>query len=304
MKQLKYFSVLILMGFLMGCGSQGPTKTTPTPRPDSEYDGKNKADEDRRSVLDGSRKRYTGPKCEGDSKCEEYCKDIYNRRSVREDCLELARTQVDKLWDIYEIFENPKADDLKSIDAEDFDTFVEIDLRPVDTLIGKFSSSEAKRVLTWIGEESDIAEVFQDEDDDFQLLKALLKEVNTDDQEALSKNIDGGESFIEIALAGEGSALDWIHSFISEECDDDNDGEEKCILQDWYCDVGLNKDSWDDLLGYETFEEIVDEILEEYQAKTTSEQPSWWDLDEEVEARELETDQVRQKLCKLEIEKR
>ena len=199
-------------------------------RPDSEYDGKNKEDEDRRSVLDGSRKRYTGPKCEGDSKCEEYCKDIYNRRSVREDCLELARAQVEKLWDIYEIFENPKEDDLRSIDAEDFDTFVEIDLRPVDTLIGKFSSSEAKRVLAWIGEESDIAEVFQDEDDDFRLLKELLKGVNTDEQEALSKNIDGGDSFIEIALAGEGSALDWIHSFISEECDDDNPMKRKSVF--------------------------------------------------------------------------
>ena len=52
------------------------------------------------------------------------------------------------------------------------------------------------------------------------------------------------------------------------------------------------------------FEQVVDEILEEYRAVNSNDQPSWWDLDEEVEARELETDQVRQKLCKLDIEKR
>ena len=302
MKQLKYFSVLILTGFLIDCGTPGGGTVPPPKRPDKYYDDKNKEDENRGSVLDRSRKRYSGPKCEGNSKCEEYCKDIYNRRSVREDCLELARDQVEKLWDIYEIFESPKEDELRSIDPDDFETFVEIDLRPLDTLIGKFNSSEAKRVLTWIGEESDIAEVFQDEDDDFELFKELLEGVNTNKKSALSKNIEGGDSFMEIALSNEGPALDWIHSFFSEECDSDSD-EEVCILKEWYCEVDLNDDSWDELLGYEDFEQIIDDILEEYKATTTNQQPSWWDLDEELEARDLEVDQLED-LCDLALSER
>ena len=290
MKGFKYISWLLVMGFLVGCGSQAPKPNLAKPKPDDYYDQKNREDENRRSSLDRARKRYTGPKCEGDSQCEEYCKDIYNRRSVREDCLELARAQVDKLWEIYEIFENPKNDDLEIIDPDDFKVFVEIDLRPLDVLIGKFSGSEAKRVLAWIAEESDISEVFQDEDDEYRLLEELLREIDTDQKQALSKNLSGGDSFIEIALADEGSALDWIHNFISEECDSSSK-EEVCILQDWYCHLELKDDQWDNLVGYENFALIIDDILEDYQvdgATTSDPDPDWWKLDEEIEARDLD----------------
>ena len=259
--------------------------------------------------MDQARKRYTGPKCEGDSKCEDYCKDIYNRRSVREDCLELARAQVDKLWDIYEIFENPKDDDLVSIDPDDFKVFVEIDLRPLDVLIGKFSSSESKRVLAWIAEESDITEVFQDEDDEYRLLEELLREINTNKKQALSKNLSGGDSFIEIAISENEVALEWVHNFFNEECESRSD-DEVCIFQDWYCQLDLKDDQWDELVGSDDFAQIIDDILEDFQvdgATTSDPDPEWWDLDEEIEARDLDItgeDNELEELCDKTIVKR
>ena len=281
--------MLILTSFLTACISGNPQGLLTPSRDDNYYDQRNSEDRDRSSALDRSRRRYSGSACENDRECEDMCKDIYNRRSVREDCLTLALEQVEKLWEIYEIFENPKEDDLENIDPDDFEIFVEIDLRPLDTLIGKFGTSDAKKVLTWMLEEPDIVEIFQDEDDDFDLLKELLKALNSTSgsqqyQQALAKNIDGGDSFIEIAASDEGAALDWIHGFFSEQCDSDSKGEEVCIFKDWYCAVSLNNDSWDSLVGYEDFAEIVDEILSEY---TVDSPPPWWT--EDTEARDLST---------------
>ena len=287
-KYIKYFSLLLLAGLLMDCGS--PTPTTPAlspPKGDDYYEERNRDDKDRGSVLDRAKKRYSGPKCEGDDDCEEYCKDIYNRRSVREDCLELAQAQVEKLWEIYEIFESPKEDDLEGIDPEDFEIFVEIDNRPLDTLINKLSSSETKRVLAWVAQDEGIAEIFQDEDDEYDLLKELLGSGDTEQQSTLKKNIEGGDSFMQIAINDNEIALDWIHSFFSEDCEGNH--EEVCILKRWYCEVIEDEDDWDRLIGYEDFEGIVNEVLENYTSNPTTDRTnssgdlSWWEDDTEAD---------------------
>ena len=283
-------AMLMLTG-LTSCIVSNPQGLLAPSRDDSQYDQSNREDRNRNSVLNRARERYSGSACERDRECEDLCKDIYNRRTVRKDCLALPVSQVEKLWEIYDIFRNPREDDLEIIDPEDFEIFVEIDLQPLDTLIRKFGTSEAKRVLAWIAEEPDIVEIFQDEDDDFDLLKELLKSLNSNAgaqqyQQALSKTIDR-ESFIEIAISDNGLALDWIHGFFSRQCDGDNSKrEEICIFQDWYCETELNDDSWDSLKGYDDFSEIIDEILDEYTV-TDADIPNWWT--EETEARDLRT---------------
>ena len=278
-------AMLMLTG-LTSCIVSNPQGLLAPSRDNSQYDQSNREDRNRSSVLNRARGRYSGSACERDRECEDFCKDIYNRRSVREDCLALPLSQVEKLWEIYEIFRNPKEDDLEIIDPEDFEIFVEIDLQPLDTLIGKFGTSEAKRVLAWIAGEPDIVEIFQDEDDDFDLLKELLKSLNSNAgaqqyQQALSKTIDR-DSFIEIAISDNGPALDWIHGFFSKQCDGSDQREEICIFKEWYCDVGLNEDSWDSLTRYEDFVEIVDEILDEYTV-TDAAPPDWWTDETEAE---------------------
>ena len=313
------FGLVFCLGslFLSACFPPPPAPggnvlTTP-PRGDDYYDRKNRDDKDRGSVLDRSKKRYSGPKCEGDDDCEDICKDIYSRRSVRDDCLELAAEQVEKLWEIYEIFENPREDDLEDIDPEDLETFVEIDLRPLDTLIGKLTSSEAKRVLVWIAVEPDVTEVFKDEDDDYDLLKELLQALGGTQQQALGKSIEDGNNFVELISEEDFNeiALEWVHGFLYKECDNDSKGEEVCVLQDWYCEFDLSDDSWDALVGYEDFEDMVDEILDDYTtASATSEHHglTWWVIDDDdIDANNLNivgsgSNQLEE-LCDLTLEK-
>ena len=296
---------ILLTGFLLGCFGSTPTSDGNTggntlrtaPKSDDYYERSNRKDADRREEIN-RRKRYSGPKCEGDEDCEEICKDIYNRRSVREDCIELSAEQVDKLDEIYEAFENPSDDDLEEIDPEDFELFVEIDLRPLDTLIGKLSSSEAKRVLAWIADDEAIAEVFQEEDDDYDLLKELLDALGGTLQDALGKTVADGDSFMEIIIDNNELALEWVHNYFAERCEGND--EEKCIFDVWYCEVMDDDDAWDSLIGgYEEFEEIVDEILDDYTTTTAtapdadpayhSTDAKWWlQDDDEVEANDLE----------------
>ena len=299
LKGLKYIGFLILVGFLVIQCSSSPSTTDQGKKDvkdDTDYDRSNEEDKNREKALKAARDKYKGrPKCEGDEGCEEICKDIYNRRSVREDCIELAAEQVDKLEEIYETFENPSDDDLASIDSVDFETFVEIDLRPLETLVGKLSASEAKKVLTWIADDPDIAEIFQDEDDEYDLLKKLLDPLHNDVEQALNKTIGDGDSFMEKIIDNNETALDWVHNYFAEECSND-DHEEVCIFNEWYCQVGLNDDYWDNLLDSEDVEQIVDDLLDGYTISSGA--PTCWTeaVADEDDADDLTAECV-EKLC-------
>ena len=270
-----------------------------TGKPDSYYDRRNEADQDRVSVLARSRERYTGPKCEESKECVNLC-NIY-RYSVRENCTNLPQAQVEKIWDIYKAFENPTYDKLNKIDSEDFQVFVKLDTldtHPLENLISKFNFLSARIVLIWVADDSDIAETFKNADkEEFDLLKGLLEPLKTTEhpsyQGALGRTIAEGESFIDMAILHEGPAMDWIHGFFEDECYSDY-GWELCVLKNWYCQVKLNDYDWDDLFGYEYFTYIVDDIL----GYPISSPPFWW-MDD-MEALELTISQLKS-LCNLEL---
>ena len=244
---------------------------------DDYYDRRNEENRRRNSILNRSRDRYSGEDCEDDDDCEDICRKIYRRPTVRDECLELPVDQVEQLEEIYEALEHPRSsNDLEDIDSDDFETFVSIDLKPLDTLIGRLKSTEGKKVLTWIAESSDIAEIFMDVDNEYDLLEKLLNSLDeTTDQKALEETIDGGKSFMELAIADKGAALDWVHNFIVHKCDSE-DHEEVCVFQTWYCETISSSDerSWRDLVGYENFQGVANEILSEY--TISGGRPSWW----------------------------
>ena len=250
------------------------------------YSDRNRRDQDRDSVLARSRERYAGsPKCEESKACVNFC-NIYHR-SVREDCTNLHLAQVKKFRDIYKAFENFIEDSFNAINPVDFQVFVKLDIRPLEGLIRKFNAVQVQRVLAWIVDNESIAEVFLDEDDDFDLLKELLEKLHTDKKTALSKPLYAGDSLMELAIYNGGPAMDWIHGFFGEECDS-NFGWELCILKNWYCQVKLNDDSWDELVEYGDFEDIVSYILLDY---PVSSPPAWWT--EDTEALDLTVGQLK-----------
>ena len=257
-----------------------------------------------------SSNRYSGRDCGENEDCEDICRRIYRRSTVKNKCLDLPEDQVEQLEYVYDTLKTPRLEDLTEIDSEDFDVFVRTDIQTLNTLIGQFNTTEGKEVLAWIADNSDIAEVFMNVDGDYNLLERLLNALDDDtDQEALDKTINDGKSFMELAIDNGGVALDWVHNFIVNKCDNQDPSEEVCVFKEWYCETikASDEQSWSSLVKYERFESIANEILSEY--TTTYEaggdpddktgrldRVDWW-TDEVNEVRELREERQLAELC-------
>ena len=197
----------------------------------------------------------------------------------------MAIAQVEVLEEIDKIFENPTSKKLDTIDQSDFETYVNIDVAPFDKRITRFNAIESKVFLTWILENSDVAEHFRNVDNEYKLLEEILDELNSNIAIALTRTITGTDSLIEIAIKDGKETLEWIHNYFGQECNDDED-QEVCMFQEWYCKFNLTDEAWDDLIGSENFEPVIKEILTDYKCSSCSsvedEKPGgttidWWD---------------------------
>ena len=112
-------------------------KITTEPQQMTTEESDQTLEEDLSLTLALSGEPYTGPECWWFSDCEKICREIYNRRSVTDDCLDLHPDQVKELNKIYKTLDNPFVPDLKKIASRHFEAFVEIDYRPLKKLIKK-----------------------------------------------------------------------------------------------------------------------------------------------------------------------
>ena len=211
--------------------------------------------------------------CAEDEDCEEMCDDIFKRRADKEKCLEtLPIRQVELLKEIHEILSEPSEDDLESINLDDLQVLLDISVEPAETLAGKMNATEAKKVLTWLAKSDEAVEVVKKKDKEFKVFKALLGKLNSNVNTALGAPISKGDNFIEVAVdESNDKALDWVHSLFEEDCDDASNYN-KCIFKDHYCHLDLKDDAEEYYLGHESFEGILEEVLEN--ARPTG--VSWW----------------------------
>ena len=147
-------------------------------RTENEYEIKKTQDEDRDEVIKRTARTITGDKekCEDKAKshdCYEYCDDMFRANRDEDDCEELTVAQISAMWDLYELLEDPDAEE--DIDPESFDLYVNISIRSLDDLIGKYNSRDAKEFLIWLIENEEIAKIFKKEDDEHKSFEALLK---------------------------------------------------------------------------------------------------------------------------------
>ena len=313
-------SALSLTAFLtISCGTPPPPPDPGSQRDDDYYDDLNERNkEERDKTLDKARKRYTGPKCETDDDCKKVCRSLY-RSTVREDCLSLTIANVEVLEDIHNMFKNPKEKDLDELDADDFDTYVSIDVKPFDKRVNAFSATEAKRVLAWLTEDDKARDHFRGADDEFDLFEDMLKKISGSGNNlvnALRRSVSGANSLADIATKeGNEGVLAWLHEFFegstgTAKCGDKTD-QEVCVLKEWYCNLGLNKEEWDDVAAFEPYETLVGEILSDYTTKTGSSSAdnestrktkvSWWtndieeigDLNNNSDVRDLCPDAIK-----------
>ena len=289
---LKSIALALLFVSFSNCGqTPGNLQQNPLDRP---YDQLKDRDENRRSVLDESRKRYSGSTCEEEDDrshdCVDQCRDIYSRRSDRDDCEELPIAQIEMLAELHELLEDPDDDDLRDIDLADLEVYLNVSIAGFDSLINRYSSREAKEVLFWIAENEDISNLFSDEDDEFKALEALFKEVtggfsaSSETHQPFIERIDGSDRLMEIVIdAGNESAIEWFHSYITETaegCSGKND-EISGTCFEVFCKIGkgIDDDIRESWLSFEDFEEYIDDIVQAGVNGRASPGSTEWDTD-------------------------
>ena len=277
MNYLKSIGSILVFSFLTGCF--GPPQANNNPRQvvnrdDAYYDRRRETDPDRRAVLDRTRTKYSGRACEDedrDHECKEQCRDIYSRRGDRDDCEELPVAQIDRLEKLHDLLEDPDKDDLEDdVDHDDVDVYLNVSIAPLDRHIGRYSSREAKEFLLWMIDNPDIAKVFEKEDDDYEALDTLLKRVEgfsgNDHHVPFIEKVDGSDRLMEVAIAsGNEEVIEWFQEYIHQhnsDCDDDETSS-NCFAV--YCKIGdgIDDDSADDWLSFETFEDYINDIIDE-----------------------------------------
>ena len=244
-------------------------------RTDTDYEIKKAEDEDRDDVIEQTAKTISGDteKCEDKDKkhkCYEYCDDMFRSNRDEEDCEELTVAQVEAMWELYELLEDPDADELEDINSEVFDLYLNISIKSLDDLIGKYSRSDAKEFLIWLINNEKIAKIFRKEDDNHKSLEALLKKFSGsytssghDISQPFLKKLDR-DKLIEEAMGSE-LILEWFQDYINEKnnaCKSDTETR-GCFAV--YCKIGegMDDDERDDWLDSGDFESYIEDIIEE-----------------------------------------
>ena len=238
-------------------------------RGEDEYESRRRDDRDRDSVLDRARERYSNrERCSSSRECKQICDDIYDRRRDKEDCESLPIPQIEALSEIYKAVKSPDYDDLIEIGRDDFDVLINISIKPLDKLIRKYSRQEAKETLRWIASESDIAEVFKKEDDEYSSLDDLFKKISPSSGGlvgALKATVYSGRSFLSLAVEESNEEAGELIHYLMEskgpsEC---KAGISKAACLRAYCEIGkkMYRDTGEDLPDFDYFESYLEGII-------------------------------------------
>ena len=284
------------------------TKTTETKQIehslqlDIDYEQRRPPDLDRSSILDQSRRRYSGSTCEEEDdrkhECVDQCRYIYSRRSDRNDCEELPIAQIAVLAEIHELLEDPDDDELASINLADLEVYLNVSIAGFDSRVSKYSKSESKEVLLWIAENKEIARLFSDEDYDFKALETLFKEVigsfssSSETHKPFITKIDGNDKLIEVVIgSGNESALEWFFNYITEKAEGCSGDSDEVSLECFtvFCKIGKEMDeeireSW---LSFEDFEDYINDIVRTGINGNANPGPHQWDTDNIQDANDV-----------------
>ena len=197
--------------------------------------------------------------CEESARCENDCDDMFSGRAEKT-CLKLPTRLV---YDFTELLDFTEDGDIDEIDSEVLECLLDIDDKEFIDAIKDMSGNQAEEFLAGIADDEDLANVFQDEDDNSDILRALLKEATGKNniEAQLREDIDDGKTFLQLAAEGAEEAWDWLEDYV----EDEHPNRDTIVT---YCDVIVNggskrmRDSdLDDLLDTDAFkDEYEDEV--------------------------------------------
>ena len=215
--------------------------------------------------------------CEGIEDCEDICDDIFNRRREKQDCYELPEELVLNFEKLIDLAEDG---DIEDIDAGVLECLLDIDDREFTNAVKKMSRRESRDFLATVADNDVLAEILEEEDDEFNILKQILSKAagSSDLQNMLQKEIDDGKTIVWLFGEGNEFSWKWLDGYVDEECDDRNSSS---------CPSGENIGAYCTALLKMTDRELEDflhdagEFAEEYQEDIEDE-----DFEYEVDADE------------------
>lgn len=278
----------ILISLITGCFvAQSPPIYLPI---DSSSEAENRERNPRRYNSRG-----TG-ECDRDRRCEEICNDLFHSFNHRAKCEELSITDVERMEEVFRVLEDPDTDDLRALDLEDLERLLNISLNPLETAIGRMTQTEKNKFLVWMALDVEATDLLEAKEVNFEILKELFGTIKGVIVNDLNSNIGGGDTFIELALETENEvALEWIHDFFGNICNRESN-EQRCIFEDFYCELSLNGDAEEEYFDYEFFEDLLNEILVKERKTTGSitgcssliSPDCWWQPDGDTDAGDLD----------------
>ena len=261
--------------------------TVPTPEPDTvrtpkEYKERGDNDEDKDDVLRRARQRYSGDICEDldrrdteKKKCEKICKEIYDNSKERDECERQYVNLIEDLEEVYDALEDGDEDDFKGINAELFDTYLNIGISGLDDIIRDYNNSEAKDFILWLIDYDEISHIFIKEDKNHKTLLTLFKALDDGYTESVARSAKTGDIFteridspydlMELAInTGSEEIMDWFLSYINDINTDCKADTESVACFTVYCKIGKDLDDddrneWVD--DFEVFEEYLNDIV-------------------------------------------
>ncbi len=272
MNYVKLITLVLLSIFLANCSSSPPVQTkTVSPV------GKPQAAREAQEAITQSKKKYTGPTCEEEDDrkhdCVDQCRDIYTSSKDRKECEDLPISQIAKLKELYDDLEDPDYDDLNDIDNEDLETYLKISNTGFEKLIAKYQKSEVKDVFLWIAENSEVAKIIKDTEDDYGVLKKLLAKFPaittspTAHEPFLEKITSGSPNKLMEVVVDQGNeeAAEWLQDYIMEKVSVCNLYDTGINCFNVFCRMGngMDKDIREEWINIKSFNGYIDDIIDE-----------------------------------------
>ena len=213
--------------------------------------------------------------CDRDIRCVRICEGIFKSQLAVEKCVALDIADVEQMEETVRTLEDPEWTKLEALDLNVLSVLLKISLNPMATAIGRMTKTEKKRFMEWLVIKPDMAKTLEDAETNFEILRELIGSSKQTILYDLSVTISGGENFLTLAMEEKNDlVLNWIHGLFEYACDKESQTE-KCILQNFYCQLSLDSDEEEELFDYNFFENTLNEVL--VSAKPTLlHEDHWW----------------------------
>ena len=213
-----------------------------------------KAHSDQQQIFTLSNQVYSGSqKCPFDSQCMDLCHKIYSLENSLRKCKKLKAQQVYQIEKLYSALLEKDLSHLESVNVFDLKVFFSVGAEPLFQIFKSLDLVSSKDFFKWIALNWQVAQVFQEEDEQLLFLRIFLNRLADSPINSLKEPIQGDRTFIELAwLKQNDFALLWLYDYFHKnQCAGVESRElENCAVAQ-YC---LASDSFK--------EDVLEEIIE------------------------------------------